>query len=222
MESRILTRQAMLEALEQRQGVWLTQRFQQATVAVCGLGGLGSHVAQALARSGIGRLILVDYDTVDLSNLHRQGYAVAQIGKYKTDAIRETLQAIAPYCEVVTHCVALCRENIPALLGDADVICECFDRADQKAMLLDCVAADLPASDLICASGMAGLGDGNAIVTRRLTQHIWLCGDGTSDVVQQGTLYAPRVMLCASQQALITLQVLAGKTDEPERKHEHE
>lgn len=212
----------MLAALEQRQGAWLTQRLQQATVAVCGLGGLGSHVAQALARSGIGRLILVDYDTVTLSNLHRQGYAAVQVGKYKTDAIRETLQAIAPYCEVVTHCVALCKENIPALLGDADVICECLDMADRKAMLLDCVASNLPASDLICASGMAGLGDGNAIVTRRLTRHIWLCGDGKSDVEQQGTLYAPRVMLCAAHQAQIALRILAGKTDETERKNEHE
>ena len=56
-------------------------------LAVCGLGGLGSHIAEALARAGIGKLILIDFDYVDVSNLHRQQYKATQVGKSKTEAM---------------------------------------------------------------------------------------------------------------------------------------
>jgi len=85
------TQEEWLAALERRHGKDLQSRFAAATVAVCGLGGLGSNIAIALARAGIGRLILIDFDRVDLTNLHRQQYKANQIGKYKTDALAENL-----------------------------------------------------------------------------------------------------------------------------------
>ena len=64
----------MTRALEMRQGEKLQAKFSAAVVAVCGLGGLGSHIAGSLARAGVGKLILLDFDRVDITNLHRQQY----------------------------------------------------------------------------------------------------------------------------------------------------
>ena len=70
----IPTREEMEQAFKMRHGKELQEKFSSAVVAVCGLGGLGSHIAEALARAGIGKLILIDFDYVDVSNLHRQQY----------------------------------------------------------------------------------------------------------------------------------------------------
>ena len=70
----IPTKDEWMDALNQRHGVQLQSRFSSATVAICGLGGLGSNIAIALARAGIGKLILIDFDRVDITNLHRQQY----------------------------------------------------------------------------------------------------------------------------------------------------
>ena len=94
------------------------------SVAVCGLGGLGSNIATALARAGIGKLILIDFDSVDLSNLHRQQYKASQIGKYKTDAIVENLCEINPYIRTEAHTIRLTEENALTLLSQADRIRE--------------------------------------------------------------------------------------------------
>ncbi len=127
------SREEWLAALEARHGKEAQARFSAATVAVCGLGGLGSNVAIALARAGVGKLILLDFDRVDLTNLHRQQYRADQIGRYKTEAMAENLGRIAPYTELVTHTVRLDRDNAPGLLAGADVVCEAFDRPEQKA-----------------------------------------------------------------------------------------
>ena len=90
------------EALIARHGIELHKRFSSVTVAVCGLGGLGSNIAVALARAGIGKLVLIDFDRVDVTNLHRQQYKANQVGRYKTDALAENLLEIAPYAEIET------------------------------------------------------------------------------------------------------------------------
>ena len=74
------TREEMRRALEARHGAELQARFDAGRVAVCGLGGLGSNAAIALARAGVGHLHLIDFDRVDLSNLNRQQYKASQIG----------------------------------------------------------------------------------------------------------------------------------------------
>ena len=111
------SREDWLAALEARHGKEAQAKFSAATVAVCGLGGLGSNVAIALARAGVGRLILLDFDRVDLTNLHRQQYRADQIGRYKTEAMAENLGLIAPYTELVPHTVRLDRDNAPGLLA---------------------------------------------------------------------------------------------------------
>lgn len=195
------TREEMRSVLELRHTKKVQDRLSEASVAVCGLGGLGSHIAFALARCGIGRLHLIDFDVVDLSNLNRQQYGLAQIGKPKTEALVEEIRTFQPYMEIRTDQVRLTEENIAELLSGERYICEAFDVPEAKAMLTDCVLCRLPEAYLVGASGMAGYGDGNLIVTRRITEHYYLCGDGVSGLCEGRGLMAPRVMLCAAHQA---------------------
>ena len=202
-----------LAALIERHGEKLQSKFSAATVAICGLGGLGSNIAVALARAGVGKLILIDFDKVDISNLHRQQYKANQISKYKTEAMAENLLEIAPYIKLETISTRLSEENCAELLSKADIVCEAFDDPEAKAMLTDIVLEKLPGCFLVAASGMAGMGSPNAIRTRRITKHFYLCGDETSEVSENNSLFSPRVMLCAAHQAQTALRILAGEFD---------
>lgn len=205
-----MTREEWLGALELRHGADLQQKISSACVAVCGLGGLGSNVAISLARSGVGTLHLIDSDKVDISNLHRQQYKVSQIGMFKTKAMRQILSEIAPYCNVITHTGKLTEDNL-SLLSNSNIVCECFDNAECKAMLVNGVAECYPEKYIVCASGMSGLHSSNTIQTKKFGKRLYICGDGMSDVSDDGTLFAPRVMLCAAHQANATLRIIAGK-----------
>lgn len=207
----IRTKEEWNKALAERHGVERQNRFSSATVAICGLGGLGSNIAISLARAGIGKLILIDFDRVDITNLHRQQYKVGQIGSYKTDALSENLKEIAPFIEIQTRTIRITEENAVDLLKDADVICEAFDDAECKAMLTNVVFEAMPKKYLVAASGMAGLDSANDIKTRRVTKRFYLCGDEESDVAEAGSLVAPRVMLCAAHQALTVLRILTSQ-----------
>ena len=201
----------MQRTLEARHGKELQAKFTDSTVAICGLGGLGSNIAVSLARAGVGRLILIDFDKVDISNLHRQQYKANQIGQYKTEALTENLREIAPYTDIVIHTARVEEDNLTELLSDADIICEAFDDAEAKAMLVNGVLEQLHMKYLIAASGMAGLGSANSIKTRRVMERFYLCGDGVSDVADDIGLVAPRVMLCAAHQAQMVLRILSGE-----------
>lgn len=203
-----MTKTEWYHALERRHGAELQQKFSSACVAVCGLGGLGSNVAIALARAGIGTLLLIDFDRVDVSNLHRQQYRVSQLGMDKTAAMRQILSEIAPYCNVITQTERLTEEKL-SLLTDCEIVCECFDNAECKAMLVNGVSERFPEACIVAASGMSGLHTGNTISTKRFGKRLYLCGDGTSDVDADGTLFAPRVMLCAAHQATTVLRIIA-------------
>lgn len=207
----IPTREEMMTALEQRHGKELQDKFSSATVAICGLGGLGSNIAVSLARAGIGKLILIDFDKVDISNLHRQQYKASQIGVYKTEALTDNLKEIAPYITMITHTCKITENNFAELLCDADVICEAFDVAEEKAKLTNCVLENMPDKYLIAASGMAGIGSANSIKTRRITKRFYLCGDAVSDAADNIGLVASRVMLCAAHQAQTVLRILANE-----------
>lgn len=203
------TEKDIRDTLEARHGKALQDRFAAASVAVCGLGGLGSHIATALARAGIGHLHLIDFDLVDLSNLHRQQYFIPQLGMEKPLALAQTLRAINPYLEIRTDTVRITPENLASLLADDGFICEAFDRAEEKAMLVNGVLEAFPEKYLVAASGMAGLADANDIRTRRVTRRFYLCGDETSDSQKGLGLVSSRVMVCAAHQAHCILQLIA-------------
>ena len=200
----------MLAALEMRQGAEAVRKLQAATVAVCGLGGLGSNIAISLARAGVGKLVLVDFDCVDVTNLHRQQYKASQVGLPKPEALLANLKEIAPYAEFETHFEKISAENVDRIVGGAQVVCEAFDNAEAKAMLVNAVLETMPDKFLVAASGMAGFDGGNTIRTRRITDKFFLCGDGVSDVNGGIGLVAPRVMLCAAHQALTVVRLILG------------
>lgn len=207
----IPSRDEMYAALEARHGTELQRKISAASVAVCGLGGLGSNIAIMLARAGIGRLHLIDFDRVDLSNMNRQQYFVRQLGMFKTEALRDTLRDIAPYCRIDIDTVRITEDNIVPLLQNEDIICEAFDNAECKAMLVNSVLENMPQKYLIAASGMAGLSSANEITTRRITEHFYLCGDGSSDVADGIGLVSTRVTVCAAHEAHAVINIIERK-----------
>lgn len=209
----IPTKEEMYAALEERHGAELQRKLSAAKVAVCGLGGLGSNIAIALARAGVGKLHIIDFDRVDISNLNRQQYFPEQLGQLKADALYDTLKRIAPYCEIVREKVKLDEDNIPKLLADDDIIAEAFDKADQKAMLVNCVLEKMPKKYLVSGSGMAGISPSNMITTKRIMKRFYLCGDGVSDVDDGMGLVASRVLICAGHQAHAIIRIIAGEYD---------
>ena len=135
----MVTRQELNDALAERHGGKLQEIFSRAGAAIAGLGGLGSNVAFNLARTGIGHLHLIDFDRVDITNLNRQQYFIHQIGMYKTEALKENLLKINPYLDIHTDCVKVEEGNVRELLAEDRYICEAFDKAENKAMLVNTV-----------------------------------------------------------------------------------
>ena len=207
----IPTKEEMYAALEERHGAELQKKLSAASVAVCGLGGLGSNIAISLARAGVGKLHIIDFDKVDISNLNRQQYFPEQLGMYKSDALYDTLKRIAPYCDIVRECIMLDADNIPKLLADDDIIVEAFDRADQKAMLVNCVLENMPEKYLVSGSGMAGIAPSNMITTKRVAKRFYVCGDGVSDVNDGMGLVSSRVLICAGHQAHAVIRIIADE-----------
>ena len=203
-----------IKALQKRHGKELQDRISSTTVAICGLGGLGSAIAISLAREGFGKLILIDFDKVDITNLHRQQYKACQIGMYKSEALSSNLKEIAPYIETEIHTVRMDENNYFGLLQSADIICEAFDNAEAKANLVNFVLLEMPEKYIVAASGMAGLDSANLIKTRKVTKHFYLCGDEKNDVSDEMGLIASRVLVCASHQAHMVLRIISENFEE--------
>lgn len=207
-----MEKQEWFDTLAVRHGRELQEKLFNSKVCVCGLGGLGSNVAISLARAGVGTLVLVDFDKVDVSNLHRQQYYFKQLGMNKTDALKQIISEISPFTEIETFTEKITKDNIMSVC-DGDIICECFDNPESKALLVNEVSEKYPDKYIVCASGMAGLHTANTIKTKRLGKRIYVCGDGQSDVFQDTTLFSSRVMVCAAHQANTVLRIIAGKFD---------
>lgn len=181
-----------------------------ATVGIAGAGGLGSNVAVALARSGVGRLIVADFDKVEAHNLNRQQFFVDQIGKPKVVALKENLERINPFLQYEIHEVFLDADNMPSLFGHVDVMVEAFDRVESKLTLVETWAEKFRDTPVVTGSGMGGYGSNNLIVTRRLFENIYVCGDGKTDVSTHPPI-APRVAIVAAMQANLVLELLLNE-----------
>ena len=197
-------------ALEEKQGAELCRLFAGAHVAICGAGGLGSNIAVTLARAGVGHLHIIDFDKVEITNLNRQQYFTDQIGMTKVFALEENLKRIAPYCDIKAECMKISADNIHGLFDEEPIICEAFDKAEAKAMLAECVMQEYPDRVIVSGSGMAGIGHANEMKTRRVTEHLYICGDEKSDVDAEECLLGSRVAICAAHQAHTVLRLIAG------------
>lgn len=180
-------------------------------MGIAGLGGLGSTVAVALARTGVGKLIIADFDKVEKSNLNRQHYFLNQLGEYKTDAMMENLKQINTDVKVEGHKQKLTAESVPEIFANADVIAECFDKADQKKMLVETVLTRMQKPIIVTVSGLAGYGGSNEIVTRRISKRLILVGDNKSGTDSNLLLTAGRVWLAAGHQTNAIVELLVDE-----------
>lgn len=186
----------------------------RARVGVAGLGGLGSPVAIALARIGVGTLVLADFDVVEPSNLNRQQYFIDQLGMAKVDALADTLRRAHPYSTLECHRVRLTPDNVPQVFAGCEVVVEAFDRADQKAMLVETALRRLPDAWVVSASGLAGYGPATAIGCHRVGERLVVVGDLEAEARPGEGLMAPRVGVAAHIQATAVLRILLGETPE--------
>ena len=198
------------EDLLKRNVKGISEKLKKAKVCILGLGGLGSNVAVLLARSGIGYLKLVDFDIVEASNLNRQQYRISHIGIKKTEAMKSIIREINPFVEVDILDIKVDRENIYSIVGDIEIIVEAFDRAETKAMTLEELLTDKN-KIVVSASGMAGLGSANEIVTRKIKDNFYLIGDNYSDYEEYSGIMSTRVMICAAHQANMVLRLILGE-----------
>ena len=189
------------------------EKLKKAKVCILGLGGLGSNVAVLLARSGIGYLKLVDFDIVEASNLNRQQYRISHIGLKKTEAMKTIIKEINPFVEVETLDIKVDRKNIYSIIGDIEIVVEAFDSAETKAMTIEELLINKN-KIVVSASGMAGLGSANEIVTRKIKDNFYLIGDNYSDYEEYSGIMSTRVMLCAAHQANIVLRLILGEKGE--------
>jgi sulfur carrier protein ThiS adenylyltransferase len=186
------------------------ERVRAARVGIAGLGGLGSAVAVALARMGVGELVIADFDVVEPSNLNRQQYFVDQIGRLKTEALAENLARVNPGLRVVTHSTLLTEGTVPKIFGGAAVVVEALDRAEAKEAVIRAVMEHLPGVPVVAASGLAGYGPADAIRTFRLANLLYVVGDQVSEARPGIGLMAPRVGVAAHHQANAVLRLLLG------------
>lgn len=220
---RVPTREEIRRVCDERFTKEIHEKLQRAGVAIAGLGGLGSNIAVMLARSGIGRLRLIDFDRVELSNLNRQVYDIRHLGQKKTEALARRLRELNPYIELETCDIRVTEENALELLRGWDYICEAFDDPEAKAMLAEQVlwGGRQEAEEsgkaaggqkwnpyLVTGSGMAGYGDANRIHTRKINGRFYVCGDEETEAGEGVGLMAPRVAVCAGHQANKMIQLI--------------
>jgi sulfur carrier protein ThiS adenylyltransferase len=181
------------------------------TVGIAGAGGLGSNCAVALARSGIGKLVICDYDIIEAGNLNRQYYFANQIGKFKSEALKENILKIDASIDVVTYKEEINRNNVVKLFSKCDIIVEALDKAEKKEMFIESVQILLKGIPLVAGSGMAGWGNFHKMKTRKIDDTLYVCGDETSEDSEETPMLAPRVAIAANMQADIVIDLLLKK-----------
>ena len=183
------------------------EKLKGTCIGIAGCGGLGSNCAMALARAGVGTLVIADFDTVTLENLDRQYYFRDQVGQKKVLALQENIKKVNPDIDVQVHDVRLGPDEVVHIFKNCQVIIEAFDRADMKLMIIETVSERFPDKFIIAASGLAGYGENNALRTRRLGS-LFICGDETSEVSADLPPLAPRVGIVAAMQANQALEII--------------
>lgn len=185
------------------------QRLAAARVGIAGCGGLGSNVAMMLARSGVVRLLLIDGDRVEPSNLNRQHFFPRHLGEAKATALAAQLRELRPGMQVREQVLWLERGNIPALLPEADIWVEALDNPTMKRDFVECALE--AGAFVVSASGIAGWG-GPPMQRRDFGDKLILVGDFATGIDVQPPL-APRVTQAAALQADAVLERILGPVD---------
>jgi sulfur carrier protein ThiS adenylyltransferase len=188
----------------------IKNKLKNCTVGIAGAGGLGSNCAVALARVGIGTLIISDFDIVTESNLNRQYFFKDQLGQKKVLALKRNIERINPEVNLITHDCKLNENNIVDIYKNCDVVVEAFDLAEMKKMLIETFLSALPEMPLVLGLGMAGWGKNNEIKFRK-SENLYICGDEESEISEDNPPLAPRVGMVANMQANTVLEILLKK-----------
>ena len=191
-----------------RQGLKEYNILKNSSAVICGLGGLGSNAAISLARAGLGRIKLIDFDIVEPSNINRQAYFIEHIGMYKTDALKEIICKISPYINIETSNIYLDEENILDELAGFQVILECFDDVSSKMKLIEKCVNNMRDSYIIGASGVAGYYNTDKFMKKSLGSNCIIIGDFENEAGFNHGLYAPRTAAAANIQANTALRYL--------------
>ena len=184
------------------------------SIGIAGAGGLGSNIALSLARLGVINIKVVDFDIVEPSNLNRQQYYIKDIGDYKVTALKRTLEEVNPFIEVIPIIKKLSKENIKETFNDVDIIFEAFDNPECKAELSNIVLTEMRDKVLIASSGMASYYPSNEIITRKINNKFYICGDGVNEAKEGSGLMAPMVAICANHMANCALRIILGEEGE--------
>lgn len=177
-------------------------------VGIAGAGGLGSNAAAHLARSGIGRMVVADFDDVASSNLNRQFYFIDQVGMKKVTALETNLKRINPDLDVQALDIRLKATNVGRVFEHCHMIVEALDRARDKKMMADAFMADPRL--LVSASGIGGWGRSDRIRTRRVRDAFYLVGDGHSEVSATMPPTSAVVGMAAAKQADVVIEAILG------------
>ncbi|MDU1444080.1 MAG: thiamine biosynthesis protein ThiF [Clostridium cochlearium] len=204
----IPTKEEMEAQLVARHTPKVYEKLKKVSVAIAGLGGLGSTAALSLARVGIGKLILVDYDVVEPSNLNRQQYFIKHIGMKKTQAMKDIISQCNPFVKIETIDAYVDEKNIESIFKDADIIIEAFDNAETKALITNKVLKIMKNKKIITASGLAGYEDCNLIRSKKINDKFYIVGDGQAEAKPGRGLMAPRVSVAANHQANLVLEII--------------
>lgn len=188
------------------------ERLRRSHVLIVGLGGLGSVAALYLAAAGVGRLTLVDFDTVDLSNLQRQIiHRTADIGRLKVESARATLLALNPLVEVLAIPKALTDLELAQQVERAAVV---VDASDNLPTRLALNAACVRARTALVTGAVIRL-EGQVLVWRpdgegACYRCLYRDAEGSTESCTQTGVLAPVVGVIGSLQAVETIKVLAG------------
>lgn len=203
-----MEKEVLDKAFDERFAPEIKDKLSNAYVAIAGLGGLGSNIAVMLARSGVGHLLLIDFDSVDVTNLNRQVYMIPHVGMKKTEALKNIIEQINPYLDYEFKSVKVTPEMVKDLFSAYPIVCEAFDKPDQKAMLVGELLSQFEDTVVVSGNGMAGYQDANEIVTKQKLRRLYVCGDEHTDVLDGIGLMAPRVTVCAAHQANKVIQII--------------
>lgn len=188
----------------------IKKKLRDSSVGIAGLGGLGSNAAVALARTGVGRLVLVDFDLVEEDNLTRQYYFLDQVGKAKTEALKDNIKRINLEVKVIVYNLKLEKGSMEKPFKDVDVVIEGLDNAETKAEFIEEIMLKLPKKPIVAASGVAGYGHCDRIATKRCG-NLYLCCDEHAPSSDDDVLLAPRVALMANWEANLAIEIILGE-----------
>lgn len=181
-------------------------------VGIAGAGGLGSNCAVALARCGVGTIIISDFDIVEPANLTRQYYFISQVGMMKTIALKENISRINPDITVIALTVKLDSTNLVEIFAGCDVLVEAFDKDSMKALMIETVQTKMKGIPLVIGSGVAGWGKNETVRSRKIDDTLYVCGDESTNADADLPTMAPRVGIVANMQANTVIEILMRKS----------